>query len=60
MLTYTGVCVCRPTVEARQALYAAAHRYSEDIRMQIRKARDVVVKPFKKHEPEYEEVSLSV
>ncbi|PSR76177.1 hypothetical protein PHLCEN_2v8600 [Hermanssonia centrifuga] len=45
----------KPTVEARQALYAAAHRFSEDIRVQIRKARDVVVKPFKKHEPEYEE-----
>jgi ribosome recycling factor len=51
----------RPTVEARIALYTAAHRQSEDIRVQIRKIHQASIKrgKYPKHSPELAAVRLS-
>jgi ribosome recycling factor len=52
----------RPTVEARAALYTAAQRKAEEIRIQIRKQHQVSLKRGKygKHSIELEEVCAFV
>jgi len=49
----------RPTVEARGALYTAAHRKAEEIRVQIRKQHQPSIKrgKYQKHSIELDEVS---
>lgn len=51
--------VCRPTVEARNALAGTASRMAEDVRVQIRKHHQASVKKgkYEKHSVELEAVS---